>query len=231
LVGRGTISSEVLPRAWPDQARFRNALFMAAPSSTQKPTHLMLPLHLAPDMQTGVAWTSRPVLAGPLWPPDPGPCSSKRETARAWVGWAPAGRPASRATIGHCYLSAVDLGWAMGTVLYISTRAFPPLAVRSPPHGQICRPRRVIPLSSSLSVGSCFFPVSSPFWNPIPVLHLQRTRSKPSPSPHRALRPPRLPCHDSEETDHKTEARVYVRVFQDSTPTDESMYNNNPRDS
>jgi hypothetical protein len=54
------------PRAWPDQSRFRNALFMAAPSSTQKPTHLMLSLHLAPDMQTGIAWTSGPVLAGPL---------------------------------------------------------------------------------------------------------------------------------------------------------------------
>lgn len=84
-------------------------LLIAAPSSTQEPTHLMLPLHLAPDMQTGVARASGPVLVD-LWPPGPGPCQSKRDGAP--MGGLPAWQPLGRPSLAD--LSAVDLGWARG---------------------------------------------------------------------------------------------------------------------
>ena len=111
-----TLSSVVLPRARPDHARFRISANRCAILHPE-PTHLMLPLHLAPDMQTG--GRQGPVDKGTgrsVWPPGPGPCHFKRETAGSpWVGspgWA-----ASRATIAHCDLSTVDLGASSGNRL------------------------------------------------------------------------------------------------------------------
>lgn len=77
LVGQCTICAVVLlGRTSPDL----EISFNRCALSTQTSTHLMLPLHLAPDMQTGVAWANGPVLVG-LWPPGPGPGQSKRDGA------------------------------------------------------------------------------------------------------------------------------------------------------
>lgn len=133
---------------------------------------------------------SCPLRTPPPWPPSLvvlGPGPSKRDGAlpgtqgpRHVQGGLPAGQlvgpPSVTATS-----SAVDLGWVRVTVLYISARASllsttPP----SSPHGQICRPGRVIPsFLIHLSVLVFFFGLE-PFWNLVSCPSFTSTRSQPS---------------------------------------------------
>lgn len=121
----------------------------------------MLPLHLAPDMQTGVSSTSGPVPEGPVaswsWP-----LSSPSETAWAWGGL-PTGQPDEPPSAIATFPPLIWGGFG-GSVLYISARA------------SLLRPPRFLSTRADLStltrdplfllaspVGSCFFPVSSLF--------------------------------------------------------------------
>lgn len=123
----------------------------------------MLPLHLAPDMQTGVAMTGGPasgrlvlVLVNPS------------ETVRAGV----CSRAASRKSIGHCNLS--PLIW--GVLLVHIRQDFPSwtLSPSSPPWADLSTKTRDPFFLLPSPVGSDFFLVSSLLGIQFPVLLLQQ---------------------------------------------------------
>ena len=139
----GVLWANVPPVLWyfrgrgPDHARFRISANRCAILHPE-PTHLMALSTLPQTCRQGSH--RAPVDESPgrsVWPPDPGPCHFKRETAGPWVGSRLGCQSGHHRSLRP---PPLILGCLLGTVLYISARAFPSSTLVSLHMGRLVNP-------------------------------------------------------------------------------------------